>query len=124
MPSLRWRRALATEEYMEAESTPKPPRKLEYRQPPEGLFRTYTNNVQLATTSFDIRLVFGEVHEVLEDKIVIEQRAQVTMSWVEAKILADFLRANIEAHEHLNGSLKLPKNPDKVIAPDTFLTAK
>jgi hypothetical protein len=60
------------------------------------------------------------VGEVLDDKIWVDQHVQVTMSWLEAKLLADFLRANIEAYEDLNGPLKLPKNPEKIVVPETF----
>jgi Protein of unknown function (DUF3467) len=101
-------------------STPVAQKKIEYRVPPQGLFSVYANNVQMATTSFDVRVVFGQVAEVLEDKVMVDQVAQVTMTWLEAKILADFLQANINAHEDLNGPLKLPKNPPKIVVPQTF----
>ncbi len=45
----------------------------------------------------------GKVAEVSDDSAVVDQRVQVTMTWVEAKILADFLRANIKTHEDVNG---------------------
>ncbi|MFZ0758460.1 MAG: DUF3467 domain-containing protein [Candidatus Sulfotelmatobacter sp.] len=106
---------------MPDDEAPKPQKKLEYRPPPGGYVpRFYSNNVQMATTSFDVRIVFGEVVEVSDERAIIEQQVQVTMTWLEAKILADFLQANIKAHEELNGPLKLPKNPEKIIVPDTF----
>jgi len=105
---------------MESDATPKPPKIFEYRHPQSGLPRVYCNNVQMGTTSFDMRLLFGEVAEVLPDKIVVQQHVQVTMSWPEAKIIADFMLANIRAHEELNGAIQLPKNPEKVVIPETF----
>jgi hypothetical protein len=78
----------------------------------------------MASTSFDIRLMLGEIAEVSDDKIIVEQRVQVAMTWIEAKILADFLRANVEAYESLNGPLKPPKNLEKILAPETFPIAK
>ena len=46
------------------------------------------------------------------------------MTWIEAKIVADFLRVNIEAYEKLNGPMTLPKDLEKIAVPDTFPTAK
>lgn len=82
--------------------------------------RVYCNNVQLASTGFDVRIVFGEVAEVLPEKVVVLQNVQVSMTWVEAKILADFLQTNIKLFEELNGPLTLPKNVSKIVAPHTF----
>jgi hypothetical protein len=109
---------------MDTEAIPKPQKKIEYRDPVGGLFHVYSNNVQMASTSFDVRVVFGEVAEVSDDKVIVERRVQVAMTWLEAKILADFLRANVEAFEALNGPLALPKNLKEIIAPDTFTGAK
>ncbi|MGA9393321.1 MAG: DUF3467 domain-containing protein [Candidatus Sulfotelmatobacter sp.] len=106
---------------MDAEATPKPQKQIEYRTPQEGMLRVYCNNFAMATTSFDVRLVFGEVAEIKDDKVIVDQNVQVTMTWLEAKILADFLQANVKAHEEINGgAMKLPKNPEQVIVPNTF----
>ena|ERR1700674_1770093 len=102
------------------ETPPTPQRPVEYRSPAGGLPHIYSNNVQLASTNFDVRVLFGQIAEVSNDKIIVDQHVQVTMTWLEAKLLADFLQANIKAHEDLNGPLKLPKNIDKIIVPDTF----
>jgi hypothetical protein len=104
---------------METEAA-KPQRQIEYRVPSSGIVRVYANNVQMASTSFDIRVLFGQVNEVSDDKVVVDQQVQVTMTWLEAKILAEFLLANIKVHEELNGPLKLPKNADTVVVPNTF----
>jgi hypothetical protein len=109
---------------MTIEEAPKTEKPIEYRAPQGGVLRFYSNNVQLATTSFDVRMIFGEVIEVKPDKAIIEQNVQITMSWLEAKVLADFLQANIKALEELNGPIKLPKNLDKLIVPETFPTNK
>ncbi len=109
---------------METQATPKPQRKVEYRPPVGGLFHVYSNNVQMATTAFDVKVIFGEVADVSEDTVVVEQRVQVAMTWIEAKIVAEFLRANIEAYEALNGPMTLPKNLEKIAIPETFPAAK
>lgn len=106
---------------MDAEAVPKPQKKIEYRAPVGGVFHVYCNNVQMASTSYDVRVMLGEISEVSDEKVIVEQRVQVAMTWVEAKILADFLRVNIEEYERLNGPMTLPKNLDKIVAPETFV---
>ena len=54
-------------------------RKIEFKTP-EGMPRVYANNVSMASTRFDLRIVFGEVMELSEDKIIVENRAQVTVT--------------------------------------------
>jgi hypothetical protein len=100
--------------------TRKPQKQVEYRQPQGGLLNIYSNNVAMASTSFDLRLLFGEVAEIVGDKVIVDQRVQVTMTWLEAKIVADFLQANLKAYEDANGPLRLPKTADKIIVPETF----
>jgi hypothetical protein len=118
-------RPLASEKKpMDSEVVAKPQKKIEYRPATGGIIHTYCNNVQLASTSFDVRLMLGEVSEVSDDKVIVEQRVQVAMTWIEAKTIADFLRANVEEYEKLNGPLTMPKNLDKIIVPETFLGAK
>jgi hypothetical protein len=55
-----------------------------------------------------------------KSKAIVEQRAQVTMTWIEAKLIGDFLQANVKAYEELNGQLKLLKNIEKMVVPETF----
>lgn len=115
---------MPSEEKPSAHIPPTPPilqqREVEYVTPPEGLTRFYANNIAMGTTKFDVRIVFGEVRDVTSLKAIVDQRFQVTMAWTEAKLLAEFLLANIKAFEDLNGPLKLPQIPPKVIVPVTF----
>lgn len=76
---------------------------LEFVEPDKGLVFTYTNNVQLGATSYDVRLIFGELVSVNGDKAVVEQRVQATMSWLQAKQLMELLKKNIDAYEAKNG---------------------
>jgi Protein of unknown function (DUF3467) len=108
----------------ETTSKPQPQRMVEYRPQVGGLPHVYANNVQLASTNNDVRIVFGEVAEVAVDKVLVEQRVQVAMTWIQAKILADFLRANVEAYETLNGPLTMPKGIGKIIVPETCPATK
>jgi hypothetical protein len=105
---------------MQKEEDQKPTRPIEYRLPPQGLPSVYSNNVRMSTSNFDVRMVFGQSGEVEDGKIIVDQRVQVTMTWPQVKILADFLQANVKAFEDLNGPMKLPMNLEKLIAPETF----
>ena len=89
--------------------------KIEYvvPDPESGLFTTYANNTQVGWTHFDVRMTFGEVVDALPDKIVVEQRAQITISYLQAKILTLILGQAISQHEEIFGELKLP--PDVTI---------
>ena len=85
-----------------------PVRRMVYVEPKEGVHRAYANNVQAAQTIFDVRIIFGELINVTDEEIVIEQRVQVTMSWAELKIVNDFLAQHIKAFEDKNGPIKIP----------------
>jgi hypothetical protein len=110
---------------MPQEEQPQPKqREIEYRTQPEGLVRIYSNNVSMASTRLDVRLLFGEVIDLADEKVIIENRVQVTLTWQEAKVLADFVQANIKAFEELNGPITLPAIPEKIAVPQTFTNVK
>jgi Protein of unknown function (DUF3467) len=91
---------------------------MEFRPAQDGIQYFYANNLSLGTTPFDVRIVFGEVIDISADKVVVEQRAQVAMSWLEAKVLGEFLRANVEAYEQKNGTLLVPDVGNSLVVPD------
>jgi hypothetical protein len=97
------------EEKNEQPSQPPQP-KIEFvvPDPDDSLFTTYANNVNIGWTHFDVRMVFGEVVDVLAGKIVVENRAQITVSYLQAKLLAIFLGQAIAQHENVFGEIKLP----------------
>jgi len=76
--------------------------------PDSGLFTTYANHVQLGFTLFDVRLLFGEIVGLEANKITVEQRAHVTLSWLQAKLLLVILHKALADHESRNGEIKLP----------------
>jgi hypothetical protein len=84
--------------------------KLEYVVPdPESdLFTTYANNVQLGSTVYDMRMIFGELVEATTDKFVIEQRAHITVSWLQAKILSEMIARLVAVYESQHGEIKIP----------------
>jgi hypothetical protein len=75
---------------------------------PDGIFTTYANNIQLGFTIFDVRFVFGEVVETHPDKIIVEQRAQVTISYLQAKLLHMMLAQAIAEQEARVGEIRIP----------------
>jgi hypothetical protein len=76
--------------------------------PEDTLFTTYANNVALAWTHFDVRMVFGEVVETMPEKIVVEQRAQITISYPQAKLLMMALAQVLGQYETTVGEVRLP----------------
>jgi len=86
--------------------------KITYTKPADrGFPSVYSNNVATGSTAFDIRIIFGEVLDMPGDELVIEQRVQVTMAWLEAKLLRDILTQQIDRYEKANGQIKLPGIP-------------
>ena len=75
---------------------------------PDGIFTTYANNIQVGYTIFDVRFVFGEVVETHPEKIVVEQRAQVTISYLQAKLLNLMLAQLIAEQEARVGEIRIP----------------
>lgn len=85
--------------------------------PEDELFTTYANNVRLGYTHFDIRMLFGEVVDTTLTKVVVEERAHITISYLQAKLLVIMLGQAIALHESLFGEVKVPSGAD------TFSTA-
>jgi hypothetical protein len=83
-----------------------PDRKVTFIKPPEGIQYVYSNHVLLGQTVFDLRIVFGEVTDVTDEKAEITQRVQVTMSWLEAKALSEFLATFVKDYESRNGTIR------------------
>jgi len=86
-------------------------RSMEYVKPKDGIFYTYANSSLIGWTGFDVRIVFSELTDVLPDRYVLEQRVQVTMSWLQAKYLLMDLQLRISEYEKLNGMLSPAKVP-------------
>lgn len=81
---------------------------IEYVEPEDGMLITYANNIRYGFTVGDMRLVFGEIIGIEKGKATIEQRAQVSFSWITAKVLATMLNALIEEHEKSFGAINVP----------------
>ena len=75
----------------------------------EDFVTGYANNIQLEPSSFDLKMVFGELSQT-GGRVKIEQHTSITISWIEAKLLIYFLQIQIAGHELQHGKIRLPKN--------------
>jgi hypothetical protein len=76
-----------------------------HREKPD-MQRVYSNIVTGAQTCWDFRLTFGEITQVSETEVVVEDRVVVTLGWSQAKVLRDFLAESIATIEGINGEIK------------------
>lgn len=90
-------------------STPPAPAPPASRTVRDADFRSvYANNVQVETSSLDIRLVFGQFDQQLGPSGIL-QKASVTVSWQEAKALANLILSNLAFYEAMNGRVRMPR---------------
>ena len=61
---------------------------IEYVEPEDGKFFAYANQVGYGFTPSDVRLIFGELIDFDNGKAIVEQRAQITIPWLQAKATA------------------------------------
>ena len=101
-----------------------PQKKLELIRPKDGIPCVYTNHIRIGQTVYDLRVTFGEITEVTEEKFEVTERVQVTMSWLEAKVLSEFLSGHIRIFEERNGPIKTayakPINPPQLGIPTSI----
>jgi hypothetical protein len=71
-----------------------------------GMALVYSNHYAIGQTVFDVRLIFGELTDFTAEKIVVTQRVQVTMSWLEAKALAEGLAVYVKNYEKAYGPIR------------------
>ena len=94
-----------------AASPAEPEARLEFVEPEEGIFRTYSNHHRFGWTGYDVRLLFGELVEVSSNEYIIEETAHITMSWIQAKYLLQNLQNLIQKYEAENGPIQPIKVP-------------
>jgi hypothetical protein len=111
---------MAEEKMAQSEPTITPiKQRIDLVKPEDGIARFYANHVQIGRTAFDVRLVFGTVTDVNDERVQVTQEAQVTISWLEAKVLAEFLKRHVEEFEKGNGPIMTEFAPvSPVLAPD------
>ncbi len=70
----------------------------------------YTNDTQVQTTPWDIRIIFGRIESApnqSDPTLMVEQVGEVSMSLHHAKRVATILQGQIEAYERQVGPLVL-----------------
>jgi hypothetical protein len=87
--------------------TPTPDQQVHIEQA-EDFVTGYANNIQFEPTSYDLKLVFGELSQT-GGKVTIEQHTSMTISWVEAKMLSYFLQIQIAGTNSKMERFKCPR---------------
>jgi hypothetical protein len=76
----------------------------------ENFISRYANNIQMESSAFDMKLVFGtlDLSGAVPEKISVEQHTAMNISWPEIKLLIFFLRLHLAGFEVENGTVKVP----------------
>ena len=67
----------------------------------------YTNNVEISSSPWDMRFMFGEIMGMKDGQISVEEHAQIVMSLQHAKVFAAILVQQIEQIEQRFGEIQL-----------------
>jgi hypothetical protein len=68
----------------------------------------YANNVQFEVSAFDLKVILGLLDQ-RGGKVTVEQFAEVSFGWVEAKLLSFLLQVQIAIHEVEDGKILIPQ---------------
>jgi hypothetical protein len=85
----------------------------------EEVYEAYANNVLYEASSWDLKLIFGQLDQH-EGKVKVVQHTTITVPWPLVKIMVFWLRGQIEAHELVNGKIHIP--PPVIPTPPPPLT--
>jgi hypothetical protein len=81
---------------------------LQYKKTEE--FReTYSNNVFLESSLWDMKLIFGKLDQQLGPSMIVQDTA-VTVPWSQVKLIRYFLGLHLISHELQNGRIQIPSN--------------
>ena len=73
----------------------------------EEVYETYANNVYYESSSWDLKLIFGQMDQT-GGKVRIVQHSAITLPWPLVKLMVYWLRGQVEAHELKNGKIHIP----------------
>ena len=74
------------------------------------LYRSiYANNTAFQSNAFDFSMIFGEIQEADDKKVLVEQEVRVTMSPLHAKVFSGVMLQNIKNYEDRFGEIKVPE---------------
>lgn len=68
----------------------------------------YANNVRFEMTAWDLRVLFGQLMPSSEGKGLVEWHTDVTLPWVQAKLMHLYLGMNLMLYERENGRINIP----------------
>jgi hypothetical protein len=76
------------------------------KRPEDGVEITadYANTTMFEPTIWDLKLIFGEWSGRSNS---VEYHTSITVPWAQAKLIMYYLRANIAAHEIINGKIRI-----------------
>src|SRR3990170_4953630 len=72
---------------------------------PEGMTWQYTNNLHIAMSIWDVRVIFGSVESTTDESIRVSDVARIVMSPQHAKSLAILLNTRVKLYEEKWGPL-------------------
>ena len=86
-------------------------------QQPGGVYRAYSNHINVSWTSNDVRLEFNDLTRqsvmVPSESDVptnrIEQLASIALAWSQAKVLHSMLGDMLHRFEEINGEINVPE---------------
>jgi hypothetical protein len=94
---------------------PVPQPKYVITKAPSGVLETYANYVDLNWTTFEVRLRFCQLMQpsllAPSAETPIEERAGITVSWGQLKILRNMLTDAINRYEKVNGEIRTSSPP-------------
>ena len=88
----------------EADKPVVPPASIEFA---DEVYEAYANNVFYESSSWDLKLIFGQLDQS-EGKIRVVQHSAITLPWPQIKLMVYWLKGQIEAHELKNGKVQIP----------------
>lgn len=74
----------------------------------ENRFHAYSNHSGVASTNFDLKLLFGEIQSGTESELTVIEHGDVTMSPQHAKAFLNNLAQAIDKYESMFGEIKVP----------------
>jgi Protein of unknown function (DUF3467) len=72
------------------------------------VYREYSNHINITWNAFDVRFCFGDGDSMVktDGKRHVETKAVITVSWTQAKQIAEILAEVIRRFEAANGEIK------------------
>jgi hypothetical protein len=73
----------------------------------DEVYEAYANNVYYEPSSWDLKLIFGQLDQ-MGGKVKVVQHSAITLPWAQVVLMVFWLRGQIEAHELVNGKIHIP----------------